>query len=80
MGWRLLYKIIPGSKPATELLAKDLRQLTRRLKSLLGDFAAWRRARELGLLIGARFALPRAVELYEHVRHAAVSAKLLGQC
>ena len=70
----------PGSKPATALLAKDLKQLTRRLKSLLGDFAAWRRARELGMLIGARFALPRTVELYEHVRHAAVSAKLLGQC
>lgn len=70
----------PGSKPATELLAKDPRQLTRRLKSLLGDFAAWRRARELGLQIGARFALPRTVELYEDVRRTAVLAKVRGEC
>ena len=70
----------PGFEPATELLAKDLRQLKRRLKSLLGDFAAWHRARELGLRISARFALPRTVELYEKVRYAAVSAKLLGNC
>ena len=70
----------PHFEPDAVLLAKDLPQLERRLKSLLGDFVSWRRARELGLKIGARFALPRTVELYEHVRQAAVSAKLLGRC
>ena len=49
-GWNL-------APAATELLAKDPRQLTRRLKSLLDDFAAWRARASLACR-SARFASP----------------------